>query len=1350
MKNLKKCSLLIAVLALALLAVPALASTVESGTSRDGLTWSMDSDGTLTISGSGAMADYYDWIEDGYSYTAPWWSYDNQITSVVIGNGVTCVGANAFWASTNLEAVSLPSSVTSIHDRAFSYSGLTAFTIPEGVVSLGESVFEYCENLTSITIPASVTSMWGSAFSGCTNLTSIQVANGNMNYSSADGVLFDKNQSTLITYPCGLAGEYTIPNSVTSIGNYAFMYCSGLTNVTIPDSVTSIGFRAFDGCYELTDLTIPDHVTSIGDYAFDCCFSLTSITIPASVTSIGESAFEHCSNLAGFIVDSGNANYSSENGVLFNKGKTTLIACPCGLSNNYVIPASVTSIDPFAFKGCRLTSLEIPTSVSTIDYGAFEDTLLDHVDYGGTIAQAKAINISLSNENLKASVWHCTDGDWSAIIPLALDVPVQVTVGAGETVYFYYSVKESGTYHFSSSGDFDTIGSLYDSWIAEDMRMAFDDNSGEGQNFDVVRNLGETGMRIYYGAEFSSGSTAGTFTVILTLEDPTVWSLSDDGVLTITGNGPMHKFGWVDAPWYSRRDEITSLVVSEGITTIGEASFNNCHNLTRVYLPDSLTFIEYGAFFSCSSLTDVYYAGTEEDWNDIYIDIENNCLTNAAVTYNASAPLSASGSCGDDITWSFDGATLTLSGSGPTWDYEDGAPPWEEFAGTIEALVVKEGITSIHVNAFMDFKNVATIYWPASITVFDSITFYIDFSDVNAVEFYYAGTQAQWDAINWTSPAGYEGLPDNFILTTDHPFQELNVVASGVCGAEGDNLTWTLYDNGMLRIAGTGAMADYGSRNQAPWRWNTSSVNCIKVEEGVTSLGNWAFRICPSLESITLPTTLQRIGSYAFDNDRSLTSITIPAAVTEIGDHAFIGCEPLRDIHFDGTSAQWQEISIGKNNYAILLNEVHCSDQNLSPITATGSLGNGVSFMLTPQGKLTITGSGEWNTEQLYPGVTGNFYNNGYIRNVILEPGVTEIHANAFSICQNLTSVTLPTSLETIGENAFNYCSMLADVNYAGSETDWSQITIGEGNECLTGASFTYDYTESQYIASGECGADGGNVTWTLDGDGVMTISGSGAMANIRWDEIPWADYREMILTVVVEPGVTSIGSNAFYNCQSLMSVTLPNTLTSIGGLSFSRCQALTSISLPDTLTHIGGFAFESCTGLTSVTLPGGLAELGEGAFAGSGLTEVLVQAGTDTRYEYFYEADKQNHPYFYRVALPENTVVGDGPFLRSALPANMVPDFTTPASLTTIEAEAFYGIDASFIWLTDNVTSIGERAFAACEGLQYIRIPYQCTSIGTDAIPEGVSILCEWGTDAWNYANANNCEKIPYGEGFN
>ena len=334
---------------------------------------------------------------------------------------VTSIGTQAFFSKTTLTSMTIPSSVISIGNSTFQGCiGLTSVTIPSSVTSIGSQAFYGCTGLTSITIPSNVTSIGDSTFSGCTSLISI-----------------------------------TIPSNVTSIGNSTFSGCTGLTSVTIPNSVTSIGFSAFYGCSTLTNLTIPgdlqnassifqgnypplesltfasgttainaglftynntitnitipSSVISIADGAFSGYNVLTSLTIPSSVTSIGEGVFQGCGGLFAIFVAPGNLSYTSTDGVLFNKGKTDIIAYPAQRSGSYSIPTSVTSIRDYAFYYCTgltsvtignsvasigdwvfsycsgLTSVTIPNSVTSIGEYAFNESGLTSVTIGNSV-----------------------------------------------------------------------------------------------------------------------------------------------------------------------------------------------------------------------------------------------------------------------------------------------------------------------------------------------------------------------------------------------------------------------------------------------------------------------------------------------------------------------------------------------------------------------------------------------------------------------------------------------------------------------------------------------------------------------------------------------------------------------------------------------------------------------------------------------------------------------------------------------------------------------------------------------------------------------------------------------------
>ena len=339
--------------------------------------------------------------------------------------------------------------VTSIGSYAFNGCGsLTSIVIPNSVKSIGDSAFYNCSSLTSVTIGNGVTNIGDRAFYYCSSLTEISVSGNNAYYCSENGVLFNKAKTKLICYPAGKTGtSYSIPASVTNIGDCAFGECSSLTSVTIPNSVTSIGRSAFYNCSSLTSIVIPNSVTSIGDSAFyNCssltsvtigngvtnigdsafynCSSLTSIVIPDSVTSIGEEAFKGCSSLTSIVIPDSVTSIGYD--AFYNCSSLTSIVIPnsvtsigvwafygCSSLTSVTIGNGVTSIDQGAFDGCRsLTSVVIPDSVTSIGQFAFKDcSSLTSIQFGGTVEQWKAISFGYDwNRYTGNYTVYCTNG----------------------------------------------------------------------------------------------------------------------------------------------------------------------------------------------------------------------------------------------------------------------------------------------------------------------------------------------------------------------------------------------------------------------------------------------------------------------------------------------------------------------------------------------------------------------------------------------------------------------------------------------------------------------------------------------------------------------------------------------------------------------------------------------------------------------------------------------------------------------------------------------------------------------------------------------------------------------------
>ena len=218
------------------------------------------------------------------------------LITITIPNSVTTIGNEAFFDCTGLTSITIPNSVTTIGKGAFAFcTGLTTVTIPNSVKTIEASAFWGCEGLTNVFLPNSVETIEASAFGSCENLKSIDVAKDNSHYSSENGVLFDISKKTLIQYPCGIKGKYVIPNSVTTIGEGAFMYC-GITDVTIPNNVKTIGAGAFGACKGLTNVTIPSSVTMIEYRAFGFCEGLTVLAVEnATPPEMKEDVFDYVS-----------------------------------------------------------------------------------------------------------------------------------------------------------------------------------------------------------------------------------------------------------------------------------------------------------------------------------------------------------------------------------------------------------------------------------------------------------------------------------------------------------------------------------------------------------------------------------------------------------------------------------------------------------------------------------------------------------------------------------------------------------------------------------------------------------------------------------------------------------------------------------------------------------------------------------------------------------------------------------------------------------------------------------------------------------------------------------------------
>ena len=478
-----------------------------------------------------------DYTSENYPANISGWLYGSNFTKLTIGNNITKIGGYAFYHCSSLTSITIPDSVTSIGEYAFqgcsslttfygklassdnrcliidgvlesfAPAGLTSYTIPDSVTSIGEAAFRGCSSLTSITITDSVTSIGNSAFSGCTgeliiNSKIIETDYTYNNYPGYGGWLDGSNFTKL-----------TIGNNITKIGEYAFASCSSLTSVTIPDSVTSIGDDVFYGCDSLTSVTIPDSVTSIGSNAFRDCSCLTIVTIGDSVTSIGSYAFYGCSSLA-------------------------IVA----------IPDSVTSIGNYAFGYCyRLTSVTIPDSVTSIEKYAFDGC-----------SSLTSVTIGHSVTSIGGSAFSGCSSLTSVTIP--------------------DSVTSIGNYAFYGCS---SLTAFYGKYASADKRCLIIDG--------VLNSFAPAGLTSYTIPDSVTSIGSSAFSGCSSLRSVTI----PDSVTSIGKSA------------FYNCSSLTSVTIPESVTSIGEGAFVRCSSLTSITIPDSVTSIGYAAFYDCDSLTSI-------------------------------------------------------------------------------------------------------------------------------------------------------------------------------------------------------------------------------------------------------------------------------------------------------------------------------------------------------------------------------------------------------------------------------------------------------------------------------------------------------------------------------------------------------------------------------------------------------------------------------------------------------------------------------------------------------------------------------------------------------------------------
>lgn len=386
----------------------------------------------------GAVSGDYEYTvaDDGTAEITKYNGTANILTilSEIEGHEVAGIANHAFYGCESITKLTIPSSVETIGEYAFaSCSGITNLTIPNGVKKLCFGAFANCYNLTNVKIPASVTTIESYAFQSCTDMENFEVDKNNPKYLSEDDILYTKDQSRIIVYPSKKTDKtYTMPNSVTCIedgafrenrkiedvkfsenlrhiGSYAFAGCVNLKKADMPDSVDFIGQHAFGECTSLNEVKLPEKIWFLGKLAFDHCFSLKKVKIPAKVDIFEDSVFYRCFELTNIEVDENNKTYSSVDGNLYSKDKTTIYQYAIGKKDSFFsVPEGVKCIQRNAFSYCtNLTSIELPRSLTDVSEVAFNEIInLKDVYYRDIEENWEKINIDKNNPSLFDAIMH--------------------------------------------------------------------------------------------------------------------------------------------------------------------------------------------------------------------------------------------------------------------------------------------------------------------------------------------------------------------------------------------------------------------------------------------------------------------------------------------------------------------------------------------------------------------------------------------------------------------------------------------------------------------------------------------------------------------------------------------------------------------------------------------------------------------------------------------------------------------------------------------------------------------------------------------------------------------------------